>query len=92
MAEAVAAGRRCITVGITFHPDFIAALDEYACEIGGTRSGVLRRLAERGFAALVGQDTEKVARYQGLRAVDLRPRGRNKCDRTIGKNTDECVF
>ena len=77
MAEAGTASDRCITVGITFHPAFIAALDEWAREVGGTRSGVLRRLAERGFAELVGGDPDKRERYRGFFEVNLRPRGRN---------------
>ena len=77
MAEAATASDRCITVGITFHPAFIAALDDWAREVGGTRSGVLRRLAERGFAELVGADPTKRERYRGFFEVNLRPRGRN---------------
>jgi hypothetical protein len=77
MTEAVTASNRCITVGITFHPAFIAALDDWAREVGGTRSGVLRRLAERGFAELVDCDPEKRERYRGFFEVNLRPRGRN---------------
>ena len=77
MTEAVAASDRCITVGITFHPAFIAALDDWASEVGGTRSGVLRRLAERGFAELAARDPEKRERYRGFFETNLRPRGRN---------------
>ena len=88
MSEAVTASDRCITVGITFHPAFIAALDDWAREVGGTRSGVLRRLAERGFAELVGRDAEIRERYRGFFEINLRPRGRNHHPR-IGSQAKE---
>jgi hypothetical protein len=85
MVEAAIASDRCITVGITFHPAFIAALDDWAREVGGTRSGVLRRLAERGFAELVGRDPEKRERYRGFFEVNLRTRGRNLQPRNVSR-------
>lgn len=86
MTEAAAKSDHCVTVGIAFQPAFIAALDDWAREVGGTRSGVLRRLAERGFADLIGHNPAKRERYQGLFESNLRPlrpRGRDKRARRI---------